>query len=94
MALGLAHIFSFRATGAFFDFKDHLLAFIQTLVTIHVDGRKMHEYVAAAFFVDEPIPLFVVEPFYGAVRQNITLLFQVRSFSIFSIYRKVTVGNW
>ncbi len=75
----LAYILSLRAAGALFNLEDNLLAFIQALVTIHVDGRKMNENIAAALFIDETITFFVVKPFYCTVSQDLTLLFQVRS---------------
>jgi hypothetical protein len=70
-----ADVFSFRPAIAFFDLKDDLLAFIQTLVAIHGDGRKMYKNVPAAFFIDKPVTLFVVEPLHRTVRQSSALLF-------------------
>jgi hypothetical protein len=75
----LADLFGFRTAGALFNFENNPFSFRQALVTIHIDGRKVNEDVAAALFVDEPIPFFVVEPFHCSASQNMTLLFKVRT---------------
>ena len=69
--LDVGGLLALRALG---DFEGDLLAFLQRLEAIHVDGREVREQVfAAAVRGDEAEALRVIEPFYDASCHNACL---------------------
>ena len=70
-----SYILGFRSTVTFLYLENNHLPLSQRLESRHVDGGKVDKNVPTFVFIDEAIPLFVIEPFYCAVRQNTDLLF-------------------
>ena len=52
-----------RAARPFDDLELHVLALIQGLETLVLNGREVDEYVAAIFSFNEAVPFFCAEPF-------------------------------
>jgi len=62
--LDLRDVLSLKALGALADLKLHKLAFVQRLVSIHLDGGEVNEDIFTRLALDEPIALCCVEPFH------------------------------
>src|SRR5713101_1135571 len=62
LALGLGDVLGLVALGTLPDFKLDCLAFRQSLVAVHLDGREVNEDILARLALDEPIPLGSVKP--------------------------------
>jgi hypothetical protein len=60
--LDLRDVLSLKALGALADLKLHKLAFVQRLVSIHLDGGEVNEDIFTRLALDEPITLCCVEP--------------------------------
>jgi hypothetical protein len=58
----LPYIGGLRSSRTPNDFKFHLVAFLQALVSIGSDAAVVHEDIGAAFAGDESIPLCGVKP--------------------------------
>ena len=58
----LPYIGGLRSSRTPNDFKLHLVAFLQALVSIGNDGAVVHKDIGAAFTGDESIPLCGVKP--------------------------------
>ena len=54
--------FSLIALGALFDLKFDHLAFVQCLVSVHLNGGEVNEHVFARLALDEPIAFRCVKP--------------------------------
>ena len=50
-------VFSLIALRSLFDFELDHLAFVQCLVSVHLDGGEVNEHVFARLALDETIPL-------------------------------------
>ena len=61
---GASDVFGLQAFRACLDLEFHLRALIEGLVTIHLNGGKMDEYVLTAGTLDEAVALRSVEPFH------------------------------
>ena len=53
-----------------YDIERNGCAFLQSLVTIHVQSAVMYEYILAGFIRDEAITLLIVKPLYGTFVHN------------------------
>ena len=71
------YILGFRSTVTLLDFENNHVPLGQRLESRHVDCGKVHKDVPTFVFIDEAIPLFVIEPFYDTVRQSTDLLFSI-----------------
>src|SRR5262244_3821131 len=60
--LDLGDVAGLRALGAVNDLELHCLALLERTEAVALNGRVVHEDVAASVTLDEPIPLGVVEP--------------------------------
>src|SRR4051812_10245699 len=56
------HVRGMQSLLAGVDLELHELAFGERLEAIHLDGRKVHEHIFAAFLFDESVAFCVVEP--------------------------------
>jgi hypothetical protein len=75
--LSLGNVFSLKAFRPLLYLKLHKLAFVQRLVSIHLDGGEVNEDVLPRLALNEPKPLRGVEPF------DHTLFSSQRSYSCF-----------
>lgn len=53
---------SLQPLGPLLHFEFHQLAFIQRFITVHLNGRKMHEHILAGLPLDESVSFGRVEP--------------------------------
>lgn len=63
-ALGTAHVFGLQAFWTCLDLKLYLRAFIEALISIHLNGGVVDEYVLSAGALDKAVALRSVEPFH------------------------------
>src|SRR6266852_1250882 len=60
--LDLRHVAGLRALRTVDDLELHCLAFLERTEAVALNGRVVHEDVAASVALDEPVTLGVVEP--------------------------------
>src|SRR5579863_2314107 len=58
------NVFGLIALRPLFDLKLDHLAFVQCLVSVHLDGGEVDEHVFARLALDEPIAFGSVKPFH------------------------------
>src|ERR1700730_5374043 len=59
------HVLSLQTLGTLLDLELNLRSFIQTPVTVSLDGREMHEYIVATGALDESIAFGSVKPLHS-----------------------------
>src|SRR5690349_11817449 len=64
--LGAAHVLSLQPLGSLLDFELYLRAFIQSPISIGLDGREMHEHIVATGALDKSITLGGIKPLHYA----------------------------
>jgi hypothetical protein len=62
LTLNLHHLLRLQTLGALLHLKLDELAFVQGLVSIHLNGGEVNEYVLSRLALNETIPLRSVEP--------------------------------
>src|SRR5262245_58345393 len=60
--LDLGDVAGLRAFRAVNDLELHCLTFLERAEAVALNGRVVHEDIAASVTLDEPVPLCVVEP--------------------------------
>jgi hypothetical protein len=69
------HVGGSGTTVGLLHFEGHPISFRKGFEPLSLNGRKMNEYVALAFFLfDETKPFLVTEPFYHTVCHFCSLL--------------------
>lgn len=63
-----------QALGTLFNFELHVVAFVESLVTLAGDRLVVHEYVFTGAPLDEAVSLGIVEPFNGTLFHKDTSL--------------------
>ena len=51
---------------ALYDVELHIVAFFQTLVSVHLNGAVVYEHVGSVISTNKPVPFGVVEPLHFA----------------------------
>lgn len=64
--LRFCYVRRLRTFLTFSDFELHVVTFLQALIPLRTDSAIVHEHVWPIISTDEPVPLGIVEPFYGS----------------------------
>ncbi len=72
-----SYILGFGSAVTLLYLENYHVPFGKRLESRHVDSGKVHKDVPTFVFIDEAIPLFVIEPFYDTVCQSTDLLFSI-----------------
>jgi len=76
----LHYVFRLKAFRALTDFKFDELAFVQRLISVHLDGGKVNENILPGLALNETVPLCCVEPLHHTLfSSQRSLLLQVMS---------------
>jgi hypothetical protein len=63
---GPYHLVRLRPFLALHDVKLHIVAFFETLISIHLDRAVVNEHIGSVITANKPVPFSVVEPLHFA----------------------------
>ena len=75
------YFYKIKVLFTIYDIERNGCAFLQSLVTIHVQSAVMYEYILAGFIRDEAITLLIVKPLHSSLKHRNTSIIKLPAFS-------------